>query len=460
MDFSQITKSIMASKAQNKKDNMYNQAAIVNRPSGKLEKHKQAKLAAFTWIIPKQYHLPFNPVDPTDITFNKENPYVVDAACTEFIKAIKQGMRENPELHQFYARAIGKTVEEYNISTDEVTSDDFAIFNPHWFPLRPSRSVQKYTLSAFGQFGTERVSLIELDDEGECLNPELLSWQLLQLEQDIVAEKTAEYMLMKNKDKNSLSADDKTAIKGFKDSRKISYPYDSGVMLMYEFEGNAEEECVVKPSQNEDLEDHLRYINCGGDFMKKILKRRGKKADKHVDFLEVFVTYGDGKATSDKSADLALSDSREYSDVDEDKTVLDKIDDCEAKLIELIHAGLQGSYLQLAKKNVWKFHHLADATLLEAYHDRVPEIRKYITDRIYNKHIALIEKANLDVADELRVEYKEGKLQKSFIELSEIDPLLITDNSDETKPSDGESQVLDNPAGESMNDLMDGVIEG
>lgn len=456
MDFSQITKSIMQQKEV--KSSMFNQAAIVNRPSGKLTKHKQAKLAAFSWLIPKQYQLPFNPIDPLDTNYSTEKPYVVEAGCSEFIKGLKQGMRVDAKLHEFYARAIGKTVEEYDISSDEVTADDFKIFNPYWYPVRPSRPVQKYTLSAFGQYGQERVSLIEFDEESNCVNPELLSWQLLELEQAIVAEKTAEYILNKNKDKNSLSADDKKTITGFKDSRRISYPYDSGVMLMYEFEGDADNECLVALAGNEDLEDHLRYINCGGDFMKKILKRKGKKADKYFDFIEVWVTYGDGKATSDKSADLALSDSREYSETNEDTSILTKVDDAEAKFSKLIHEGLLGSYVALCKKGVWKFHHMADATLLEAYHERVAEIRKYITDKVFNKFIGIIEQANLDIADELRAEAKAGSLQKSYLDLQEIDPLTIAEDAQGAQ-SEEEADALDNAAGETMDELMGSVVE-
>lgn len=457
MDFSQITKSIMNQKEA--KGGMFKQAVVVNRPSGKLERHKQAKLGAFTWIIPKQYQFPFNPVDPSDVTYNTERPFVVEASCTEFIIAMKQGMREDSTLHEFYARMLGKTADEYDISSSEVTADDFKIFNPFWYPVRPSRLVQKYTLSSFGQFGRENVSLVEFNEDGGCSNPELLSWQLLQLEDAIVAEKTAEYLLSKNKDKNSLSADDKTAIRGYRESRQISYPYDSGVMLMYEFEGDAEKESVNAVTSNEDIEDHLRYINCGGDFMKKILKRKGKKADKHTDFIELWVTYGDGKATSDKSAELALSDSREYSEVDEDKTVLDKIDEAKEKLGKLIHEGLQGSYVALCKKYVYKFHILADDVLLEAYHDRVAEIKKYVTDKVFNKFIGIIEKANLDVAEELRLENSNGTLQKSFIDLEEIDPLLIKDEEDSTKVSEEEANALDSSTGDTMESLMTGVVE-
>ena len=457
MNLADIAKSIAEQKA-NKGKSMYNQSEILNNATGDLERHKMEKLGTYVWLVPKQLQLPFNPLELEDPTFNTNNPYIVPTTPEKAIIALKQVMRENKELHSYIAKLGGLKEESYDVSEDVVTDVDFKIFNPFNSVLQQSLQTQKYEFADFGQYGTERLTLLEIDDEGQfsAKSEGMLSYQLLMLERDIVNEKVAEYLLKKSK--SSLSKDEKEQITAIKRSSQVKWPKLSGVLMFLEYVADTEKEELLPIDEPTNLESKLRYINCSGELLKKILKRKGKRADKSINYLELKVTYGDGKPTSDLTEELALYQSREFEKPDDEMMVSEIVADFDSLYNEYFSEGMAGKFETLAKRNIWKFSHITDSALMTAASGRMKEIVPYVTMDVFNQHISLIEKCNLDIAEQLRELNDEGKLPVSFTKMVNGESRETMQAIETMDENIIDEEVVDN-GGSALEDLASNVIE-
>lgn len=422
---------------------MFAQQEILRGVSGKLEKHEQKPNMWFNFVIPKQLQLPFNPVDVTDDFFNAENPYIVKGLVDETVIELKKAMRTDPELHKLYATLGGLTVDEYDISKDEYTKQDFGIFNEHCYPYQPSLPTIKITTKSAGQFGATRLSPLEFDSDGECTTPNLLAWQLRQYEQAIVDQDVAQYLL--DKDKSSLDDDQKRTLTAKRSSHKMSMPKRTAYLIYLEFPMDEKTESVTPDAFKLKLDDCLRYMKFNGDEMKKVLKKRGKKKDVYNNFWDCQVMYGDGKPSGDETPEIALYKSREYEliqpakgdDVDEEDklSLFDKKPEMVKEVNEYFSANVEFNFEALAKKYIWDFRPVSDSALLEYWSDRFEETSKFVSRKIYNKFIGIIEKSNIDVAKKLNELAKENKLCLDY-----------TTEVQEAKIIGNEVQLIDNPA--------------
>lgn len=433
MNIQALLDQAKSQKSSNNK-RMFAQQEILRGVSGSLEKHEQKPNTWFNFVIPKQLQLPFNPVDVTDDFFNAENPYIVKGLVDETVIELKKAMRTDPELHKLYATLGGLTVEEYDISKDEYTKQDFNIFNEHCYPYQPSLPTIKFTTKSAGQFGTTRLSPLEFNSDGECTTPNLLVWQLRQYEQAIVDQVVAEYLL--DKDKSALDDDQKRTLAAKKTGHKMGVQKRTAYLIYLEFPMDEKTESVTSDALKAKLEDCLRYMKFNGDEMKKVLKKRGKKKDVYNNFWDCQVMYGDGKPNGDEKPEIALYKSREYeliqpargADVDDDDklSIFDKKPEMIKEVNEYISANVEHNFEALAKKYIWDFHPISDAALLEHWSDRFQETAKYVSKKIYNKYIGIIEKSNIDVAKELHELNKQNKLCLDFT--SEVQQAQITGN--------------------------------
>lgn len=428
--------------AQQGNTTMYLQTEMINTFTDELERHKQKKNGSFIWIIPFQLHLPFHPLDPKDPSYNSKKPFRVPVGVTEFIRTIKPAMRENEELHKFYAGLAGMKIDEYDISSDDPTELDRKVFNQFKMPIQLSADTQRYTMADCGQFGMERKTILTKDEEGNIINTDNIQYQLMDLENMIRVEKVAEFYL--NNDKSKLSSDQKDTLSTIKRSSQIGYPRTSGVLLFLEFPCDIKEEKLVEITNIDEIKDYYRYVNCNSTLLKKLMKRVGKRKDKNLDYLILNVTYGDGKSDT-KSEELALADSREFDYVDlynfddpddarNEDAVYDprvafkgKFDDI---FLPDITEGLSGKYEKLVRRNVWKFKNISDDELLGYYFNRAKEIAGYVTQEIYDRYIPLIEMANIEVAEELHKLAKSNKLPISFKHVVNATPTLIKESED------------------------------
>lgn len=463
----------MAKEQRENPTTMHNQNQLMNGFSGPLERHEMKPLKTSVWVIPKELQFPFNPIEPADESFNTKNRFRVTCAPTDFVIALKQQMREDAELHKYYAKLLGVTPDEYDISTDTVTAMDFKLFNSYTVPLHLSSDTQKFKTADCGKFGMERLSPLERDNEGNLIEPEkYIAGKLLLLENAIRSEKIAEFYLKVDEDKTQLSSDNKDRLDTIKKSTKVTYPKKSGVLLFIEYacKKDSEGEDILEPVKNkETLDGMYRYINCNPEELKKISKKLGKKkTDKFLDYITLKVSYGDGVATSDQSAELVLYNSREYEGIDfakpvnqvtedepqstEDPAILySSIEAFNELVIKDINDGLEGKYDALAKKNIWKFRRITDSELLALYQTRVNEISDYITDRVYNEHFDIIELANPTVAAEIKKKADAKQLPVSYTQVVVTNPSMIEaqanleslDNLDKLEAE--ETDVIDSP---------------
>lgn len=446
MDFTKLKADILRKSKERAEGvkHMFNQTEVLNSSISEIIPHKAVSNGTFIWVIPYCLQFPFDPIDVTNTAFHAENTYTVPADPTDFIISLKQLMREDVELHKRYASYIGKTSDGYDISTDTITADDMEIFNNFKVPVQLSRETQKVRTAEAGQFGREFATELDKDADGnitpDCAN--MLQARLLNLEQEIIREKTAEYL--KDKDRSNLSKDESEGLKTIRQSKAISYPRKSGIMLFLEWNCDQKNQTLKDISPSVNLKDNLRYINCNTDLLKKIMKKVGKKKDKNMSYLILKVTYGDGKG-ADKPEKIALAESKDFEyievttydelvekkkagkldkDPGEDprpyyKLLLDEeFDDL---IMKFNTEGLDGVYEKLVKKNVYKFRPIKDEMLKSLFYTRMHEIEKYICKEIFDENIDIIEVCNEVVARRLKIERDNDTLHSSLTKIISSD---------------------------------------
>lgn len=456
MDISSILRSIKEQTEEGFKT-MYNQKEMIDSVVEDLNRHEMKKNGIFLWALPMQMQFPFNPIDPTDTTFNSDRMFIVEGAPSEFLKVLKGVMNEDAELKKVYAKLGGFTVDEYDTSSvEEETEQDMAIFAQYRFPVVPSRETQKIKTADAGKYGQEKVTPLIKDEEGVIIDEcqDMLLNRFLLLEQAVRREKFAEWKL-DNPDSTTLSSDAKDKRTSIKQSMQITYPRKSGVLLAYEFPCDVKKE-VLEPITSDELGDYLTYLNCGLETLKKIQRRVGRRGDKKLDYIQLKVVYGDGKG--DKTEELNLYSSREYEFISSDDEELDLVinfKDFEEKIAEAVNVGLQGGYAKVADRGVFKFHRFSDAEVLGYFFTRMQDIKPYVCKEIFLEHGPLIQMTNIETYKELDELDKQGKLNisltkvknaelldiASLSELDEEDTEEAKDNLDTEKGNELESYI-------------------
>lgn len=469
MNFQELLKEVKEQKANGAKT-MHNQTEIISGAVPQLQRHEMKAFKASSCIFFKELQIPFNPVEPTDPDYNSRHKFIVKGAPSMFVKIIKEEMSKNKELHSYYAGLIKKTAEEYDVSDfDTVTDDDFAIFNKFTVPAHYSADTQKIKTSAAGKFGMERMSPLEIDEDGGIPNADqYLIGRLYMLEREIRNEKVAEYMV--GKDKNSLNSDEKERLVALNSSMQIKYPKKSGVILFLEFEGKEDKdtsEFVPNPvDTNASFDTYIRYYNCNSDELKKIFKKIGKKKiDKYLDYIILKVEYGDGNDPK-TTTELALYKSREYNGVDfdtvEDPHNIYNSEDFDKNLTTYIDEGLTDKFDRMVRKSVWKFRSITDDELRELYIPRLAEIEPYITQNTLITFGGEIEAISPVIKKHLDEAAADGTIRKSAKQIVSNDNTMLEigtaiDKLDELNKLDSEDdEVIDQDVatGEDLSSIL------
>lgn len=470
MNFNDLLKAVKEQK-ENGAKTMHNQTEIISGQVGQLTKHEMKPFKVSSCIFFKELQIPFNPVDPTDADYNSRKKFIVKSAPSTFVKSMKEIMKDNAELHTYYAKLIGKTSDEYDISDPTViTEDDMAIFNKFTVPVHFSSDTQKIRTAEAGKFGMERLSPLEKDENGTVTNADqFLLGRLLMLEREIRNEKVAEFYV--GKDKNSLSSDDKERLRTIRSSTQITYPKKSGVVIFLEFEGKENKDSgeieLNSIDSNASLDTYIRYYNCNTDELKKLAKKLGKKKiDKYLDYILLRVEYGDGNDPK-MTQELALYNSREYSAVDLDtsedpRTLFKNVDDFESVLQSYIDEGLSDKFERMIRRSIWKFRPLTDQELCELYVTRLAEIEPYVTEETLISFGGEIEMISPVVKKHLDDKRAAGTLRKSSKQLVANNDVLIEvgtaiEKLDELDTLEGEDDdVVDQDinTGEDLNSIL------
>lgn len=456
MDISSILRSIKAQTEEGFKT-MYNQQEMIDSVVDDLNRHEMKKNGIMLWIVPMQMQFPFNPIDPTDTTFNSSKKFIVEGAPTEFLRVLKEEMNTNEELKAMYAKLGGFTVDEYDTSEVDVeTEQDRKIFAQYRFPVVPSRDTQKIKTSDAGKYGQEKVTPLIKDEEGNIVDEcqDMIINRFLLLEQAIRREKFAEWKL-DNPDTTTLSSDAKDKRTSIKQSMQITYPRKSGVLLVYEFPCDSKEEKLEEVKSN-DLGEYLTYLNCGLETLKKLQRRVGKRRDTNLDYMLIKVVYGDGKG--DKTEELNLYSSREYEPVlpdDEELDISKHINDFDTVIKEAVNKGLQGGYETVADRGVFKFHRFSDSEVLGYFFTRMEEIKPYVCKEIFAEHGALIQMTNIETYKELEELDRQGKLGVSLTKVKNAELLDVSSlNELDVEDIEESKEGLDSEKGEELSNLI------
>ncbi len=429
---------------------VYNQKEMLENEFIELESHTMVKHGKSVDIFPLQLQLPFNPIDPKDVRFHEKHRFEVKGGISKFVEALKQDLQTNTELREFYAKLGGiASAEEYDVSEPSVmTEQDFAIFYKYKYPIIPSVDVQKYKTVEAGKYGQTQATTLVRTAEGE-IAPECedqLAYNVLQFEQAIRKEKFAEWKLQ-NSDPNKLTKDAKDKRDLIKNSMAVTYPAKSGVVFFYEFpcvKGKDELEVI---SSDEPIK-YLRYMNCGTETLKKLMKKIGSRKDKNMDFIQLQISYGDD--TGKQTPELNLYSTREFEIIENEAGnygVVSTFPDFGTKFIDEIDNRLKGEYEKLASRNVYKFRTFTNSQIVDLMFTRVQEVKDYICKEIYLQHHDLLEEINYDFCKELEKMEAAGKLSQSITKTKNA--LFIEEDIDELDKED----IVDSMSEEAGSDL-------
>ena len=199
------------------------------------------------------YHLelalPFHPLTLEEDNFNLNNKFRGPGAPSNMVIYLKSKMREDAALHKHYADMGGMTPEQYDISTNEITEQDWDVFGRFRELLHYSELVQN--APKWGMYGTKFLSRAVMGEDKEYIEKDLGA-ELEELLRDLTIAKVVkinqEYE--EGAKKNKPDEDRKKEIKAEWDNKALTKPYYAGVIRCLVFPLDADGEITIKDLTN------------------------------------------------------------------------------------------------------------------------------------------------------------------------------------------------------------------
>ncbi len=436
MDINKIISSLKAQIEQGK-ENIY-KAKEIAKPTPKIQKYSLESNKRTLMVLPKQLQFEFNPLDPTDSTFNKTNPLIVNGLVSEFIVELKKRFNQEPngaELKEAFLNQtdLDITPEQWDTTNEEVewttkegkAGIDRKIFKKFLMPLVIVRHTQKLAPLPTEKYGTEKTTLLEFDELGNIKEESKgkLLYQALMFERALANEKIAK--LEYESKGEGIKAELANKKKAERDSMGVKAPRLSGVVLFYELplgkiKVDDEEFNTIylgKDNSKIDMSNQLRYMSCDFNLLESLTNQMGTREDLYADYLFCVMTFGSDKEILDiyKSRTISKFNTKdeENEKIDFDKSIQGKL--FEDVLPKLVKTGLESEYEATALKNVYKFKAFEDSEILVYFAERLKYIKNQITPGLFRDYGRFISQCSPEVNLELINMEKNNGLATSYL---------------------------------------------
>lgn len=344
---------------------------------------------------------PFNPLDPEDKKFNNKRKWESPVSPESTVIALKAEMRKNPVLHAFYADKGGMTAEQYDISSDEITEQDWRVFGSYRTLLHYSMRIAKSTMSGHGKFGRKFLSKCKYDEDNNIIekdDAQLIHELEAAIAQQRIAEIKEEYT--KGSKMGKPEKDMKEEIKSVWKGMKMTAPYFAGTIRCLVIPLNDDLE-IDKPEDvvKNGLREYEFYSGGAKQSIEKILGYFGKKQDNNFNYIEVDISYPKCPDVDKEQEPLESYQKRTENIVIQDR-IATRIPAFNKMYVEY-RDNQEYFNEQIMLDSVFEYHAIDSATLLEMYKSDLTDRKEYIDEAAAKQYKDLIARVDSSLSDEI-----------------------------------------------------------
>lgn len=293
MNISEVTALMTSSRGGVSQLGLRQQNKFLSQDSGFVRKFKMAQESAHKIIYHIGMEFPFAPFTGEEDTFNVDRNYLSPVSPTSTVLAIKEAMRKDPILHTFYAKKVGKTAEEYDITEDKVTEADKEVFHRYRKPMHYSALTQQCNFEAYGQYGRKHLCEVETNENGTVISASR-GYYLALLERDLYMEdrkRVAEEYAVGGPKYGQSEKDMKADLKAAKLRIRITEPRLTGILthLAFEIDFVANTFKDIAAVQKSPLANNSYWTSGAKDELVRVKQYLGGVVDTNFDFIEVDV---------------------------------------------------------------------------------------------------------------------------------------------------------------------------
>jgi len=345
---------------------------------------------------------PFNPMNPEDPRFNSKAKYESPVSPQTTVMALKAEMRTNKALHAFYAEKGGMTAEQYDVSKDEITEQDWTVFGSYRTLLHYSMRIAKSTMSGHGKFGRKFLSKCRYDAEGvmtEKDDAQLIHELEVSIANQRIKEIKDEYQTGSKVGKPEKDMQDE--IKAVWKKVKMSAPYFAGTIRVIVIPLNDDYE-IEKPAEvlKDGIAQYEFYSGGSKQAVEKLTGLIGKKADRNFNYLEVDINYPKCPNVEKEQEPLESYQKRTENSINPVNPVATTV------------AGFNEAYVeyrdnqdvfneQIMLDSVFEYKAIDSATLLELYKSDLEDKKEYIDEAAAKTYKDLIGRVDASINEEL-----------------------------------------------------------
>lgn len=372
---------------------------------------------------------PFNPMNPTDPRFNVKNRWESPVSPSSTVLALKAEMRKNAELHKFFAEKGGMTVDTYDITKDEITEQDWAVFGSYRTLLHYSMRIVKSTMSGHGKFGRKFLSRCRYDAEGvmtEKDDAQLIHELEVSIANQRIKEIKEEYT--NGAKKNKPDKDMKDEIKAVWSKVKMTAPYFAGTIRVIVIPLTDDYE-IEKPNDvlKEGISNYEFYSGGSKQAVEKLTGLIGKKADKNFNYLEVDINYPKCPNVEKDQEPLESYQKRTENAINPVNPVASTIPNFDEEYVKYRDNTSVFSE-QVMLDSVFEYKAIDSNTLLELYKADLEDKKEYIDEAAAKTYKGLIEKVSSTISEELLDKMMDNALKT---EIPEVDLETLAAPSEE-----------------------------
>lgn len=364
---------------------------------------------------------PFNPLNVEDKSFNSKRKWESPVSPTSTVRAIKAEMRKDENLHAFYADKGGMKPEEYDISSDAVTEQDWRVFGSYRTLLHYSMRIVKSTMSGHGKFGRKFLSKCRYDADGtmtEKDDAQLIHELEVAIANQRIKEIKEEYTSGSKAGKPDKDMQDD--IKAVWKRVKMTAPYFAGTIRVIVIPLNDDYEIEKPENVLKDGLSALEFYSGGSkQSIEKLLGYIGKKADKNFDYLEVDINYPKCPNVDKDEEPLESYQKRTENAINPVNPVASTIPGFNDAYIE--YRDNQDIFNeQVMLDSVFEYKAIDSATLLELYKSDLEDKKEYIDEAAARNYKGLIERVSETINAELMDKLLEDELKQPLASLEDM----------------------------------------
>ena len=386
-------------------------------------------------VVPLELAFPFNPMTGDRTQFNSSNPFTFPSEDTSVyagIRMIKEAIKDNQQMIDFYGSLGGFKAGEYELVQDEITEQDKHIFRQYTRIQIFTNDVQTWKLPGLSSspWGVKRLSRVKTNDYGMVVGQVDIGYQ---------AYKFFESMYFQEKEQ--IDDDYKTGVRkgSYDDKRKdyraarekmgVTNPYPVSVALVLQIPTDSKTKTLASEDVAElkggNLRKYLKYMAVSEDRLTELTELISDSDNTNLNYLEVVFAY---KAYSEEPDEnerkkKAAKDTKPAMIENEKRTIKAQVENFDV-VYDTFRCDEKIYTNDIVMNSVYDFRDIDDSVAKTALKTYIEKNKSKITTNIAESHTDFLMLVDDALTEDVLLEGDEGtdvaQLETKFFDEKEL----------------------------------------